>query len=100
MAENVLNPHQSGGTGIYLGTIDKMRTVKPKQEEGEEPAPAVVMATLRGGNYDPDPGDSIRLHRKDDTGRSSYKVKVVEQEDNNRWIDIPEGFTPGDPVYL
>lgn len=100
VAENVLNPHQAGGTGIYLGTIDKMRTVKPKQEEGEEPAPAVVMATLRGGNYDPDPGDSIRLHRKDDTGRSSYKVKVVEQEDNNRWIDIPEGFTPGDPVYL
>ena len=100
VAENVLNPHQAGGTGIYLGTIDKMRTVKPKQEESEEPAPAVVMATLRGGNYDPDPGDSIRLHRKDDTGRSSYKVKVVEQEDNNRWIDIPEGFAPGDPVYL
>ena len=100
VAENVLNPHQAGGTGIYLGTIDKMRTVKPKQEEGEESAPAVVMATLRGGNYDPDPGDSIRLHRKDDTGRSSYKVKVVEQEGNNRWIDIPEGFTPGDPVYL
>lgn len=100
VAENVLNPHQAGGTGIYLGTIDKMRTVKPKQEEGEEPAPAVVMATLRGGNYDPDPGDSIRLHRKDDTGRSSYKVKIVEQEDNNRWIDIPEGFAPGDPVYL
>ena len=100
VAENVLNPHQAGGTGIYLGTIDKMRTVKPKQEEGEELAPAVVMATLRGGNYDPDPGDSIRLHRKDDTGRSSYKVKIVEQEDNNRWIDIPEGFAPGDPVYL
>ena len=38
VAENVLNPHQAGGTGIYLGTIDKMRTVKPKQEEGEEPA--------------------------------------------------------------
>ena len=36
VAENVLNPHQAGGTGIYLGTIDKMRTVKPKQEEGEE----------------------------------------------------------------
>ena len=100
VAENVLNPHQAGGTGIYLGTIDKMRTVKSQQEEGEEPAPAVVMATLRGGSYDPDPGDSIRLHRKDDTGRSSYKVKIVEQEGNNRWIDIPEGFTSGDPVYL
>ncbi|MEE0132721.1 MAG: peptidase U32 family protein [Treponema sp.] len=100
VAENVLNPHQAGGTGIYLGTIDKMRTVKSQQEEGEEPTPAVVMATLRGGSYDPDPGDSIRLHRKDDTGRSSYKVKIVEQEGNNRWIDIPEGFTSGDPVYL
>ncbi len=100
VAENVLNPHQAGGTGIYLGTIDKMRTVKSQQEEGEEPAPAIVMATLRGGSYDPDPGDSIRLHRKDDTGRSSYKVKIVEQEGSNRWIDIPEGFTSGDPVYL
>lgn len=100
VAENVLNPHQAGGTGIYLGTLDKIRTIKSQQEEGEEPVPAVVMATLRGGSYEPDPGDSIRLHRKDDTGRSSHKIKTVEQEDNHRWIDIPEGFSSGDPVYL
>ncbi|MBQ8211110.1 MAG: U32 family peptidase, partial [Treponema sp.] len=58
------------------------------------------LATLSGGNYDPDIGDSIRLHRKDDTGRESHKVKIVQEIDGQRWIDIPEGFSTGDPVYL
>lgn len=104
VAEKVLNPAQAGGTGIYLGTLDRIRTMKPSQQEEqrdtEEVDGTVIMATLKGGSYEPDPGDSIRLHRKDDTGRSSHKVKVVEQEDGRRWIDIPEGFTQGDPVYL
>ena len=61
----------------------------------------IQMALLKGGSYDPDPGDSIRLHKKDDTGRVSHKVHSVEVEDNgNRWIDIPGGFSLGDEVYL
>jgi len=56
---------------------------------------------LKGGSYDPDPGDSIRLHKKDDTGRVSHKVHSVEVQDNGeRWIDIPGGFSIGDEVYL
>ncbi len=98
VAEKVLNPAQAGGTGIYLGTIDRIRTARPV-ENGTDSATG-IMATLSGGSYDPDPGDSIRLHRKDDTGRSSHKVKVVEQEDGRRWMDIPEGFSQGDSVYL
>ncbi len=97
VAERVLNPAQAGGTGIYLGTIERIRTARPAADAGTA---AVTMATLHGGSYDPDPGDSIRLHRKDDTGRSSHKVKLVEQDDGRRWIDIPEGFSQGDPVYL
>ena len=59
------------------------------------------MALLHGGDYDPDPGDSIRLHKKDDSGRSSHKVRLVKtDEKGNRWIDIPRGFTKGDAVYL
>ena len=61
----------------------------------------VQMACLKGGSYDPDPGDSIRLHKKDDTGRVSHKVRTVQtDEKGNRWIDIPVGFSRGDAVYL
>lgn len=59
------------------------------------------MAHLIGGNYDPDPGDSIRLHRQDDTGRVSHKVRTVTvDEKGRRFIDIPQGFKRGDSVYL
>lgn len=61
----------------------------------------VTVAKLRGGNYDPDPGDSIRLHKRDDTGRESHKVKYVQvARDGSRLIDIPPGFGQGDTVYL
>ncbi len=61
----------------------------------------IQLATLTGGAYDPDPGDSIRLHKKDDTGRESHKVRSVEiAEDGRRWLDIPTGFSMGDSVYL
>ena len=64
----------------------------------------IQMAYLKGGSYDPDPGDSIRLHKKDDTGRVSHKIRTVEIEETKdgekRWIDIPGGFTAGDEVYL
>ena len=97
VAGAVLNPEQAGGTGIYLGVLDRIRTEK-NSTGGEDHT--VRMATLSGGSYDPDEGDSIRLHRKDDTGRESHKVHLVEERDGVRWIDIPPGFTQGDPVYL
>lgn len=106
----ILNPNQAGGTGIYLGRIFK---TKPASEEALENArnalnfdaetddAQIVMATLVGGSYDPDPGDSIRLHRKDDSGRVSHKVRTVEiDEDEVRWIDIPKSFLRDDEVYL
>lgn len=87
----ILNPKQAGGTGIYLGKIDSLR-----------PGPQdFKMALLKGGNYDPDPGDSIRLHKKDDTGRESHKVRFLDIDSKgNRWIDIPANFSSGDSVYL
>lgn len=88
-AENVLNPDQAGGTGIFLGKVDRVRT----EEDGR-------FALLKGGSYDPEEGDSVRLHRKDDSGRESHKVKEVREEAGGRWIDIPEGFGTGDSVYL
>lgn len=110
----ILNPNQAGGTGIYLGKIEKIKPIIINNEElimnnGDDSETQVYpeysqdlnMATLAGGSYDPDEGDSIRLHRKDDTGRESHKIKAIEIDDKGkRWIDIPKGFTKGDMVYL
>jgi len=110
-AEKILNPDQAGGTGIYLG---KIAGTKPAPKEliaamREAAAPNadpeqfnIQMAYLKGGSYDPDPGDSIRLHKSDDTGRVSHKIRSVENDDDagKRWIDIPNGFTVNDEVYL
>ncbi|AEE16002.1 peptidase U32 family protein [Treponema brennaborense] len=97
VADTVLNPAQAGGTGIYLGKIDRTRSAGVSAADSEG---VLQFASLTGGSYDPDVGDSIRLHRKDDTGRVSHKVRSVQDENGVRWIDIPEGFSSGDSVYL
>ena len=106
----ILNPNQAGGTGIYLGTVSRVRKapdglieeVKKNAAPDADPSTLKIqMAMLAGGNYDPDPGDSIRLHSKDDSGRTSHKVRSVEiDDDGNRWIDIPLSHRIGDSVYL
>lgn len=106
----ILNPNQAGGTGIYLGTVSRVRKapdwlieeVKKNAAPDADPASLKIqMAMLTGGNYDPDPGDSIRLHKKDDSGRTSHKVRSVEiDDDGHRWIDIPLSHRIGDSVYL
>jgi len=110
-ASKILNPNQAGGTGIYLGKIAGIKPADPDlvaaiREAANPDTPAeqlrIQMACLSGGSYDPDPGDSIRLHRKDDTGRVSHKIRSVEVDENSgkRWLDIPGGFSVGDEVYL
>lgn len=106
----ILNPKQAGGTGIYLGKITKVKDAPDGLIEeinktipaGAEPRDYYIqMAQLSGGSYDPDPGDSVRVHSKDDTGRKSHKIRSVEIEENgSRWIDIPKSFGIGDSVYL
>ena len=107
----ILNPDQAGGTGLYLG---KIAGTKPAEKGLVEAIRAaanpdtppeqlrIQMAYLKGGTYDPDPGDSIRIHKKDDTGRMSHKIRTVEfdEKNNRRWIDIPASFSTGDEVYL
>ena len=104
-AGKILNPEQAGGTGIFLGNIAATKPapkelVEAMQRNSTEPV-SIQLACLKGGSYEPDPGDSIRLHKKDDTGRESHKIRTVEIDDNEkRWIDIPRGFKIGDSVYL
>lgn len=88
-AENILNPDQDGGTGIYLGKVDRVRTDEDAR-----------YAIVKGGTYDADIGDSIRLHKKDDSSRESHKIKDIQEDGNLRWIDIPAGYGAGDSVYL
>ncbi len=102
----ILNPNQAGGTGIYLGKIasqkyapkelaTQLKAADPAKESG------IQLALIKGGSYDPDPGDSIRIHKKNDTGRQSHKVRYVETDkQGRRWIDIPGGFGVDDEVYL
>lgn len=105
----ILNPDQAGGTGIYLGKIDKIAPAsdeakaRAKEAAGKNAEPKdyeIMMVHLSGGSYDPDAGDSIRLHRQDDSGRVSHKVRTVEEIDGVRMIDVPVGFKRGDSVYL
>jgi putative protease len=109
-ASKILNPEQAGGTGIYLGKIagtkpapkELIQALKNTLSTQDSSQINIQMAYLKGGSYDPDPGDSIRLHKSDDTGRVSHKIRTVEVEENSekRWIDIPQGFTKDDDVYL
>ncbi len=103
----ILNPNQAGGTGIFLGKIKRIREATSDEKNQfasslEKPEEfSIQMAVVSGGDYEPDPGDSIRLHKKDDSGRESHKVRVVTKDEKNaRWISVPSGFSVGDSVYL
>ncbi|GHV83977.1 peptidase U32 [Spirochaetia bacterium] len=86
-----LNWEQDGGTGIKLGDIISVSGV------GEDRA-AVINC-----EYElPKKGDSIRLHRADDSVRKSFKLTFVEPLKNGSSVrlSIPEGFDLGDRIYL
>ncbi|MDR1948693.1 MAG: U32 family peptidase [Spirochaetaceae bacterium] len=98
-----LNPEQDGGTGIALGTILKVRGGGEKHR-----------ALIPGGTTPLEIGDSLRFHRSNDTERLAHKLAAVEpagaegvapagdaaDKPGGRWISLPEGFGPGDSVYL
>jgi putative protease len=93
-----LNPAQDGGTGISLGTLIKVKG------SGEDRR-GLISADQAPASFSlPAAGDSIRLHRADDSDRKSHKLTVVEEFSEagilHAWISIPEGFEPGDGVYL
>ncbi|MDR1444864.1 MAG: U32 family peptidase, partial [Treponema sp.] len=93
-ASNWLNPSQDGGTGIPLGAILKVRGSGTRRQ-----------GLLPGGGLVPVPGDSVRVHAANDRDRRSHKIIAVEKDDSagsraGIWISIPEGFEPGDTIYL
>ncbi|MDR2535111.1 MAG: U32 family peptidase [Treponema sp.] len=84
-----LKADQSGGTGICLGSLIKVKG-HPSQRRGLIPKGAVL----------PVQGDSVRLHRADDSDRQSHKLTAVEDAGDHLLISIPDGFEAGDMVYL
>jgi len=89
-----LNPAQDGGTGISLGELQKV-----KGRDGERRG----LVAKGGPGLPPAVGDSIRLHRSDDSARVSHKLQLVEavkDGDGGYWLSIPDGFDLGDRVYL
>jgi len=88
-----LNPAQDGGTGIALGVIRNVRGSDEKRQglvvSDDNPAITKISA-----------GDSIRLHKSDDSDRVSHKLTCAEAHDGGYWLSIPHGFGPGDRVYL
>ncbi|MDR0602221.1 MAG: U32 family peptidase [Treponema sp.] len=84
-----LDPDRGGGTGIPLGKIIRV------EGSGEE-----RRGLLAAGPDLPVAGDSVRFHRADDTERKSRRVGFAKDDKDGRWISIPQGFAPGDSVYL
>ncbi|MDR1575854.1 MAG: U32 family peptidase [Treponema sp.] len=90
-----LNPLQDGGTGISLGAIQKVK--------GAGGGRRALVSPDDGAALRPLAGDSIRLHRRDDSERVSRKLTFVEpalHAERGYWISIPENFDIGDRVYL
>ncbi|MDR1862815.1 MAG: U32 family peptidase [Treponema sp.] len=87
-----LNKDQDGGTGIFLGTIQK---IAGSEED--------LRVLLPPGEIAPGEGDSVRFHRCDDSARLSVKVRRSAAEtgpSGGVWISGAPGFNPGDSVYL
>ncbi|MDR2793909.1 MAG: U32 family peptidase [Treponema sp.] len=90
-ALSFLNPRQTGGTGMALGKILKLR-----KKENE------YQGLIARGDIPVSEGDLIRIHSADDCRRISYKLLSVEVEraDSGMWVSIPRDFTVGDDVFL
>jgi putative protease len=93
-AVNWLNPSQDGGTGLSLGVIQKTQS-RGDDRRGLVSCPGMVPAV----------GDSIRLHRADDSERVSHKLQYAAPAEGDSstgsfWLSIPSGFGKGDRVYL
>ncbi|MDR2785771.1 MAG: U32 family peptidase [Treponema sp.] len=95
-----LRADQDGGTGIPLGTLLRVRG-----------AGADRRGLVQAGPVLPRPGDSLRIHRADDSERKTFKLRQTEAEHGadagpgpglpaGLWLSIPEGFNAGDSVYL
>ncbi|MCL2880685.1 MAG: U32 family peptidase, partial [Treponema sp.] len=92
-----LNPGQDGGTGIFLGSIRKTENLDSEK---------IALVDGSGAAYVPRPGDTVRLHRSDDSGRVTHKLVYAEKVKSPAAsgsafrISVPDDVSPGDRVNL
>ena len=99
-APDTLNPDQAGGTGIYLGVISEIKKSPQPAASVKDGVRPVHYVRLQGGHYTPEKGDSVRIHKRDDSGRESWKIQDIMETKTGAWIQLPSDFGKGDSVYL
>ncbi|MBL8968629.1 MAG: U32 family peptidase [Spirochaetaceae bacterium] len=84
-----LRPEQPGGTGIRLGKVKDIRAF----DDGR-------WALLDGEAAGLQEGDSLRIHRADDSSRFTAKLRGVKDSPKGRLVKIDGSIVQGDEVYL
>jgi U32 family peptidase len=83
-----IHPEQAGGTGIHLGRIRDISVIDEERW--------AVMNSFDGLSE----GDSIRIHRSDDSGRITAKLKGVKPVLNGLLLKFEGDWRQNDDVYL
>lgn len=90
--ENVLQPDQAGGTGVFLGKILDVFG----DNTAQVPSSFIHLSSKHGLNV----GDSIRIHEKNDKKRESFKITEVKNKGEKQFVKIAGVAKTGDFVYL
>lgn len=83
-----IRPDQPGGTGIRLGKIRELR--------GFEDGRWALIDDYEGIAE----GDSVRIHRADDSGRITLKVRDVKSGPKGLYLRLDGDFRQSDEIYL
>ena len=83
-----IHPDQAGGTGIHLG---KIKDIKSFDDERW-----ALLSSFDGLSE----GDSVRIHKSDDSGRATAKIKGIKNLVNGMALKIDTDWRQNDDVYL
>ncbi len=91
--DDVLQPHQAGGTGVALGKIVQAEHVRERQDE-------ITSHISFSSEHILNVGDSIRIHEQNDERRESCKIVGIKQKDSHILYIVKGIHKIGDYVYL
>lgn len=87
-AQDFIRPDQAGGTGIALGKVKLIRVFDDQR-------------WMQLPHYDGiQEGDSLRIHKHDDSGRVTAKVRGVKTLPEGFFVRADAEYGPQDEVYL
>ena len=94
--DDVLEPNQAGGTGIFLGKIKESQVLEYSENEGGVRRTYIHFE----GERSLIAGDSIRIHEKNDKKRESTKILEVVNKGCKLFYLVSGEHKKGDFVYL